>query len=77
MFNLYSSKEDIDYLADYIVLKTNVEHGLEKEFSKVLYNGIEIGYVHDLSFVIEDKQSFIYYKNKKRVCFFIRAKSIF
>ncbi len=77
IFNLYSSKEDIDYLADYVVLKTEVEHGLEKEFSKVLYDGIEIGYVHDLSFVLEDKQSFIFIKIKKEFASLLKQNPYF
>ncbi|RXJ88928.1 hypothetical protein CRV01_09920 [Arcobacter sp. CECT 8983] len=77
VFNLYSSKEDIDYLPDYVVLETDVEHGLEKDFSKVLYNGIEIGYVDDLSFVLEDKQSFIFVKIKKEFASLLKSNPYF
>lgn len=77
VFDLYSSKEDIDYLADYVILKTGVDHGLEKEFGKVFYNGIEMGYVADLSYVLEDKESFVFLKIKKEFASLLKHEPYF
>lgn len=65
VFNLYDSKEDIAYLEDYVILETEFEHNLEIEFTKLVYNGIEVGYVDDISYLLEDKKSYIFVKLKK------------
>lgn len=66
VFNLYDNKEEIEYLKDYVILETKKEHGLQKEFSKVYYNGIEVAYVDDMSYMLNDNKGYLFIKFKKQ-----------
>ncbi|RXI37091.1 hypothetical protein CRU99_12480, partial [Malaciobacter mytili] len=77
VFELYDSKDEIAYLKDYLVLQSNQGHNLEVEFSKVFYNGIEIGFVDDLKYLPNEKIGYIFIKLKKEFSSILEYKPYF
>ncbi len=77
VFELYDSKDEINYLKDYLVLESNQGHNLEVEFSKVFYDGIEIGFVDDLKYLPNEKIGYIFVKLKKEFSSILEYKPYF
>lgn len=77
VFDLYDNKDDIAYLKDYVILETTKEHNLQKEFSKVFYNGIEVGFVDDISYLPNDKKGYLFIKFKKEFSSLLSYKPYF
>ncbi len=77
VFELYDNKDEITYLKDYLVLEASQGHNLEVEFSKVYYNGIEIGFVDELKYLPNEKIGYIFIKLKKEFSSILEYKPYF
>lgn len=64
-FTLYNSQEEVQFSQKRILLKSSNAYNLDEEFSKIYYNGFEVGKVDEIQFNQEEKLHYIFLKLKK------------
>lgn len=77
VYKLYDSKEDVGFSEEKIVLHSKELYKLEKEFSKVYYQGMVVGKVTDIIFEPTKKRSKILLKLKEEYLDLLHYKPYF